>query len=175
MPAAIAIVCSRTPWPRRSRRCWSALRPRKEQSARSTIPRQLMCRSWRGRNTVHAVRRALRLSSGVAFREQTYQPDDDIINFDKACWGIIRSVPLPAPNHTRDAPPNTRFAYASSETEVLGLVVSLRSACRLPTILRREFGKSSAPVPRRLGHHQQGKKWLTAASSPRYATGRASD
>jgi CubicO group peptidase (beta-lactamase class C family) len=26
--------------------------------------------------------------------------------------------------HTRDAPPNIRFAYASSETEVLGLVVS---------------------------------------------------
>jgi CubicO group peptidase (beta-lactamase class C family) len=32
--------------------------------------------------------------------------------------------------NTRDAPPNTRFAYASSETEVLGLVVS--RAARMP-------------------------------------------
>src|SRR4051812_22512081 len=78
--------------------------------------------------------------------------------------------------NTRDAPPNTRFAYASSEKEVLGLVVSARSTCRFPTILRRGSGKSSVPSPTPPGPSiQQGKKRLTAASLPHYVTGRASD
>ena len=33
------------------------------------------------------LRALLHMSSGVAFREQTYQPDDDIINFHKALLG----------------------------------------------------------------------------------------
>jgi hypothetical protein len=78
--------------------------------------------------------------------------------------------------NTRDAPLNTRLAYASSETEVLGLVVSRAVHISLADYLAMRIGKSSVPSPMPLGRSmQQGKKWLTAASSPRYATGRASD
>jgi CubicO group peptidase (beta-lactamase class C family) len=72
------------------------------------------------------LRALLHMSSGVAFREQTYQPDDDIINFHKALLGNnpVGAIAALRQINTRDAPPNTRFAYASSETEVLGLVVS---------------------------------------------------
>jgi CubicO group peptidase (beta-lactamase class C family) len=78
------------------------------------------------------LRALLRMSSGVAFREQTYQPDDDIINFHKALLGNnpVGAIAALRQINTRDAPPNTRFAYASSETEVLGLVVS--RAVRMP-------------------------------------------
>src|SRR5258708_3925214 len=118
------------------------------------------------------------MSSGVAFREQTYQPDDDIFGLHVALLGNnpVGAIAALRQINTRDAPPNTRFAYASSETEVLGLAVSRAVHMRLLTILRRGFGKSSVPSPTPLGLSiQQGKKWLTAASSPRYATGHAWD
>jgi CubicO group peptidase (beta-lactamase class C family) len=65
------------------------------------------------------------MSSGVAFSE-TYRPDDDIIAFHKALLGnnAVGAIAALRQINTRDAPPNTRFSYASSETEVLGLVVS---------------------------------------------------
>src|SRR5258708_13305083 len=64
--------------------------------------------------------------SGGAFVEKTYQPDEDIITLRVALLGNNPVGPIAALRqiNARDAPPNTRFAYASSETEVLGLVVS---------------------------------------------------
>jgi CubicO group peptidase (beta-lactamase class C family) len=71
------------------------------------------------------LRALLHMSSGVAFTE-TYQPDDDIIKLHKARLGkdAVGAIAALRQFNTRDAPPNTRIAYASSETEVLGLVVS---------------------------------------------------
>jgi CubicO group peptidase (beta-lactamase class C family) len=71
------------------------------------------------------LRALLHMSSGVAFHE-TYQPGDDIAKFHGA---VLRDNPVGAIAalrmfNTRTAAPGTRFAYASSETEVLGLVVS---------------------------------------------------
>jgi len=53
-------------------------------------------------------------------------PDEDIINLHKALLGkdAVGAIAALRQFNTRDAPPNTRLAYASSETEVLGLVVS---------------------------------------------------
>jgi CubicO group peptidase (beta-lactamase class C family) len=78
------------------------------------------------------LRALLHMSSGVAFLEKTYQPDEDIITFAVALLGNNPVGPIAAVRqfNTRDAPPNTRFSYASSETEVLGLVVS--RAVRMP-------------------------------------------
>ena len=77
------------------------------------------------------LRALLRMSSGVAFHE-TYQPGDDIFKFHGA---VLRSNPVGGiaairQFNTREAAPGTRFAYASIETEVLGLVVS--RAVRMP-------------------------------------------
>lgn len=72
------------------------------------------------------LRALLRMSSGVAFLERTYQPDEDIFRLYMALLGnnAVGVIPALRQFSTHDAPPNTRFAYASSETEVLGLVVS---------------------------------------------------
>ena len=72
------------------------------------------------------LRALLHMSSGVAFLERTYQPVDDIIKLHIALLGnnAVGAIAALRQFNTRDAPPNTRFAYASSETEVLGLVVS---------------------------------------------------
>jgi CubicO group peptidase (beta-lactamase class C family) len=72
------------------------------------------------------LRALLHMSSGVAFREQTYAPDEDIFNLHKALLGkdAVGAIAALGQIKTRDAPPNTRFAYASSETELLGLIVS---------------------------------------------------
>lgn len=71
------------------------------------------------------LRALLHMSSGVAFRE-TYQPDDDIFKLHAALlWkGATGAISALKQFNTRDAPPGTRFSYASAETEVLGLVVS---------------------------------------------------
>jgi CubicO group peptidase (beta-lactamase class C family) len=78
-----------------------------------------------------SLRALLHMSSGVAFHE-TYQPGDDIFKFHGA---VLRSNPVGGiaairQFNTREAAPGTRFAYASIETEVLGLVVS--RAVRMP-------------------------------------------
>ena len=72
------------------------------------------------------LRALLHMSSGVAFRERSYQPDEDIFRLHLALLGsdAVGAIAALRQFSTRDAPPNTRFAYASSETEVLGLVVS---------------------------------------------------
>src|SRR2546425_4294103 len=122
------------------------------------------------------LRALLHMSSGVAFREQTYQADDDVIKLHGALLG-------------KDAV-GARFANSTSVTRrrihalpmpvrrqrCSGSSSAARSTCRLPTILQRGSGKSSVPSPTPPGLSiQQGKKWLTAASSPRYATGHAWD
>jgi CubicO group peptidase (beta-lactamase class C family) len=72
------------------------------------------------------LRALLHMSSGVAFRERTYQADEDIFQLHLALLGndAVGAIAAIRQFDTRDAPPNTRFAYASSETEILGLVVS---------------------------------------------------
>ena len=72
------------------------------------------------------LRALLHMSSGVAFKEQSYQPDNDIFQLHLALLGYNATGAIAALRqfNRRDAPPNSRFAYASSETELLGLVVS---------------------------------------------------
>jgi CubicO group peptidase (beta-lactamase class C family) len=78
------------------------------------------------------LRALLQMSSGVAFQERTYQPDDDIFKLHLALLGrnAVGAIAALRQFNTRDAPPGTRFSYASSETELLGLVVS--RAVRMP-------------------------------------------
>ena len=95
------------------------------------------------------LRALLHMSSGVAFVEQTYRPDDDIFRLHMALLGKepIGAVAGLRQFNTRVAPPNTRFAYASSETEVLGLVVSravqMPLADYLATKIWQELGAES--------------------------------
>lgn len=72
------------------------------------------------------LRALLHMSSGVAFRERAYQPDEDIFQLHLALLGsdAVGAIAALRQFSAREAPPNTRFAYASAETEVLGLVVS---------------------------------------------------
>ena len=123
------------------------------------------------------LRALLHMSSGVAFRE-TYQPEmTSPITYGAAgakAAGInpIGAIAALRQFNTRDAPPNTRFAYASSETEVLGLVVSRAVRMPLSDYLARGSGKSSVPSPTPPGLSiRPGRKWLTAALSPPCATG----
>jgi len=71
------------------------------------------------------LRALLQMSSGIAFHE-TYEPGGDIAKFHGA---VLRNKPVGAIAalkmfNSRDAAPGTRFAYASAEAEVLGLVVA---------------------------------------------------
>jgi CubicO group peptidase (beta-lactamase class C family) len=85
------------------------------------------------------LRALLLMSSGVAFHEQNYQPDEDIINLHRALLGkeAVGAIAALRQFNTRDAPPNTRLVYASSETEVLGLVVS--RAARNTCVYRKPY------------------------------------
>jgi len=78
------------------------------------------------------LRSLLQMSSGVVFQEKTYQPDDDIYKLHLALVGqnAVGAIAALRQFNTRDAPPGTRFSYASSETELLGIVVS--RAVRMP-------------------------------------------
>jgi len=99
----------------------------------------------------------LHMSSGVAFLEQTYRPDDDIFRLHMALLGKdpIGAVAGLRQFNTRVAPPNTRFAYASSETEVLGLVVSRAVQMPLADYLATKTG---CRVRRRLGYRSDGTR-----------------
>ena len=80
-----------------------------------------------------AIRNLLQMSSGVRFSED-YTGADDVAVLSRAVRdergaGGVATV-LPFRDHPRLHPPGTRFAYASVETQVLGLV--LRGATGRP-------------------------------------------
>jgi CubicO group peptidase (beta-lactamase class C family) len=77
------------------------------------------------------IRDLLHMASGVAFRE-VYDGSDDIARLVGMRYGAINpgAAKALAMFNTREAPPGTRFHYASSETQVLGLVVA--SAVHMP-------------------------------------------
>ena len=71
-----------------------------------------------------SIRNLLHMASGVAFRE-VYDGADDSSKLGAMLF--VQNVPperAVAQFNEREAPPGTRFHYAGSETEVLGLVVS---------------------------------------------------
>jgi hypothetical protein len=157
---------------------------RKEPSARSTIPWQLMCRNWRGRNTVRRrCARCFTCRQASRFANKPISQPMTLSIFIRRCWGITRSVRLPrfAKSNTRDAPPNTRFAYASSEIEVLGLVVS--RALHMPLadyLATRIWQKLRSPVRCRLDHRSNRarsgllllRRHTTRLGAPRIDVGR---
>ena len=71
------------------------------------------------------LRALLHMASGVKFAE-TYKPGDDISKLGHALFGRNAPGAVAAVRQFdfRDAPPSTRWYYASAETEVLGLVLS---------------------------------------------------
>lgn len=77
------------------------------------------------------IRALLHMSSGVDFKE-TYDGQDDIARLGRDLFGRPGKAPAVslAQFNTRVASPDTRWYYASSETEVLGLV--LRSVTGTP-------------------------------------------
>jgi CubicO group peptidase (beta-lactamase class C family) len=77
------------------------------------------------------LRALLHMSSGVAFTEN-YDGSDDITRLSRDLFGEPGKDPVAsvAQFNTRVAPPGTKWHYASSETEILGLV--LRAAIGEP-------------------------------------------
>ena len=77
------------------------------------------------------IRALLHMASGVAFKE-VYDARGDNMRLNQMLFS--RSNPGPAAAvalfNTREAPPDTRFQYAGSETEILGLVVT--AAVKMP-------------------------------------------
>jgi CubicO group peptidase (beta-lactamase class C family) len=78
-----------------------------------------------------SIRDLLHMSSGVAFSE-IYDGQDDISRLSRDLFGESGKDPVAsvAQFNTRAVPPGTKWHYASSETEILGLV--LRSATGEP-------------------------------------------
>ena len=70
------------------------------------------------------IRALLHMSSGVDFKE-TYDGQDDIARLGRDLFGRPGKAPAVslAQFNTRVAPPDTQWHYASSETEVLGLIL----------------------------------------------------
>lgn len=87
-----------------------------------------------------SLRALLTMSSGVAFSE-AYDGNDDFGKFSRD----LRRSDLPnagtllARYNNRTAPPLTRFAYASTETEVLGLVLTAATGKRLADYLSEKI------------------------------------
>ena len=77
------------------------------------------------------IRALLHMSSGVDFKE-TYDGQDDVARLGRDLFGQPGKAPVAsvAQFNTRVAPPDTRWHYASSETEILGLI--LRAATGKP-------------------------------------------
>jgi CubicO group peptidase (beta-lactamase class C family) len=76
-----------------------------------------------GRTPIKAL---LQMSSGVAFREVYTDPASDIATLARLTLGQDPGGSLPAVRrfNSRLTPPDVRFSYASSETLVLGLVLT---------------------------------------------------
>jgi CubicO group peptidase (beta-lactamase class C family) len=70
------------------------------------------------------IRALLHMSSGVDFKE-TYNGQDDVARLGRDLFGQPGKAPLAslAQFNTRVAPPDTLWNYASSETEILGLIL----------------------------------------------------
>lgn len=89
-----------------------------------------------------SLRALLTMSSGVAFSE-SYDGTDDFVKFSRD----LRRSDLPSAGtllaryNNRTAPPLTRFAYASTETEVLGLVLMTATGKRLADYLSEKIWK----------------------------------
>jgi CubicO group peptidase (beta-lactamase class C family) len=79
-----------------------------------------------------SLRALLTMSSGVAWSE-TYTGDDDNAKLGRAMFspGGQGAAAFLRTRNTREAPEGTRFHYASSETEVLGLVLAAATGRRL--------------------------------------------
>ena len=79
-----------------------------------------------------SLRALLTMSSGVAWSE-TYTGDDDNAKLGRAMFspGGQGAAAFLRTRSTREAPEGTRFHYASSETEVLGLVLAAATGRRL--------------------------------------------
>ncbi len=86
------------------------------------------------------IRALLHMASGVAFRE-VYDGNDDIARLGRALFGTSGVGPAKAlaQFNTREAAPETRFHYASAETEVLGLVLSGATGRSLADYLRERI------------------------------------
>src|ERR1051326_1405985 len=82
------------------------------------------------------IRALLHMASGVAFNEVYDAPGDNRhlseMLFSRAAPGPARAL---ATFNTREVPPDTRFHYAGSETEVLGLVLTAAVKMPLPDYL----------------------------------------
>jgi CubicO group peptidase (beta-lactamase class C family) len=78
-----------------------------------------------------SIRDLLHMSSGVAFSEN-YDGSDDVAKLGRDLFGEPGKDPVASVSqfNTRIAPPGTKWHYASSETEILGLV--LRAATGEP-------------------------------------------
>ena len=70
------------------------------------------------------IRALLHMSSGVEFKE-TYDGQDDVARLGRDLFGQPGKDPVVsvAQFNTRVAPPDTQWHYASSETEILGLIL----------------------------------------------------
>jgi CubicO group peptidase (beta-lactamase class C family) len=88
------------------------------------------------------LRSLLMMSSGVAFSE-TYGPGDDLGPFARDLFraGMTGAAVLLRRFGTREVPQGTRFHYASTETEVLGLVVEAATGQRLTTYASERLWK----------------------------------
>jgi CubicO group peptidase (beta-lactamase class C family) len=89
-----------------------------------------------------SLRALLTMSAGIAFSER-YDGTDDAFAFSRD----LRRSDLPnAANllrrySTRDAPPETKFAYAGTQTETLGLVLTAATGKRLADYLSEKIWK----------------------------------
>lgn len=89
-----------------------------------------------------SLRALLTMSAGIAFSER-YDGTDDAFAFSRD----LRRSDLPnAANllrrySTRDAPPETKFAYAGAQTETLGLVLTAATGKRLADYLSEKIWK----------------------------------
>jgi CubicO group peptidase (beta-lactamase class C family) len=78
-----------------------------------------------------SLRALLTMSSGVAWSE-TYGPNDDLTKFTNALFRPnAPSAAVLLADQKREAPQGTRVHYASSETEILGLVIAAATGRRL--------------------------------------------
>jgi CubicO group peptidase (beta-lactamase class C family) len=75
-----------------------------------------------------SIRDLLQMSSGVRFSEE-YSGRDDIATLAMNTYRLLGAGGPSAvtPFNERDAPPGTKFSYASAETQVLGLVLARAS------------------------------------------------